>query len=121
MPRADLTIGLRADRLTPYLRADQLRYDTLTTLAAAMAEDPDLRRDLIDRLDELGAVVSGRAREGETDALVGDVEDLAGMGRAEMDLVWADLRQLATESADAVDRLKPTPVRDLPRTERGAA
>jgi hypothetical protein len=42
-------------------------------------------------------------REGaEIDARVADIEDLAGMGRAEMPLTAGDVRQLAEQAAAAV-------------------
>lgn len=119
MPRADLTIRLHIDRITPYLRADEIRTTTLTTLATAMTEDPKLRTDLIDLLDELGAAVTGRTRDGEQDALIGDIEDLADMGRAQMQLTRVELDQLAREAAGAVNTLTP---KGLPsQREAGAA
>jgi hypothetical protein len=105
MPRADLTI--RITGLTTTLRADEIRTDTLTTLAAAMASGSAYRTELINLLDELGQVVTGRAREGEADALIGDLETVAAMGTAEVLLSRADLRQLARESADACNTLTP--------------
>jgi hypothetical protein len=116
MPRADLAVTLTG--LIPTLRADEIRADTITALAKAMANDPAYRTELINLLDELGAVVTGRAREGEQDALIGDIEAVADMGPAEVSLMRADLRQLARESADAVNALTP---KSVPQQTRGAA
>jgi hypothetical protein len=114
--RADLKIGLHADKLTPYLRADGIRYDTLVALAAALMDDPD--NDLINRLHELGHAVTGHPGDGEIDALIGDVEDLADMGRAQMTLTRDELRQLAREAADACNALTPALV---PQQREGGA
>jgi fructoselysine-6-P-deglycase FrlB-like protein len=118
MPRADLTIALHTDRLTPYLRADQIRTDTLTMLATAMAEDPEARRELIDHLDTLGAVLTGRAREGEVDDVIADIEAVADMGRAQVQLTRDELSQLAREAAYACNTLTPATV---PAQVRGEA
>lgn len=85
------------------LRADRIRRDTLTRLAAALREDHD--STLQNALDALvDAVANPRDAEGaEIDALVADIEDLADMGRADMALTDGDLGQLATEAAHAVN------------------
>ena len=118
MPRADLTIRLHSDGLSPYLRADAIRTDTLTTIAAAMAKDHEYRRELINLLDELGAVVTGRAREGEQDALIADIEAVADLDPAVVELTRDELRQLAREAADACNTLAPAVV---PAQVRGEA
>jgi hypothetical protein len=118
MPNADLNITVRGR--TPYLRADIIRRDTILAIAAALRDDPD--NDLLNKLDDLGAVVLGNPSEGELDDLVGDVEDLADMGRAEMRLSRGDLGQLARQSADAVAELSPKRVAELlPRQQERRA
>jgi len=89
----------------PQLRADRIRRDTLTRLAAALREDHDNSvRNALDAL--IDAVDNHRDTEGaEIDELVADIEDLADMGPAAMDLTEADLRQLATDTATALDAL----------------
>jgi|SRR5689334_6069732 len=85
------------------LRADRIRRDTLTRLAAALREDDDSSvQNALDAL--IDAVANPADAEGaEIDALVADIEDLADMGRAEMALTDGDLSQLATEAAHAVN------------------
>lgn len=117
MPRTDLTIGIHTDRITPYLRADTIRYDTLTALAAALTDDPD--NDLINRLHDLGRAITGHPTDGEIDDLIGDIEDLADMGRAQIQLTRDELRQLAHESATASNTLTPAVI--PPQVERGQA
>jgi hypothetical protein len=86
----------------PRLRADRIRRDTLTALAQALREDHD--GSLQDALDALvDAIESPRDSEGaEIDALVADIEDLAGMGRADMPLTPGDVEQLAEQAAAAL-------------------
>lgn len=117
MPSADLTIGLRADRITPYLRGDGFRTSDLVTLAQALYDDP--RNDLLEALRELGRIASANPSDGEIDDLIDDVETIAGMDRAEIDLSRAELDQLAREAAGAVDRLTPKGVPS--QREAGAA
>lgn len=104
----------------PQLRADRIRRDTLVMLAAALREDDDNSvQNALDRL--IDAVGNPRDAEGaEIDALVADIEDLADMGRAVMDLSNGDLRQLAEESAAAVAAMTPV-LRSVPEQEAGAA
>jgi len=82
------------------LRADRIRRDTLTQLAAALAEDHD--SSVQNALDELIDAVAHDAPDVEIDALVQDLEDVADMGRPVMGLSDADVRQLADEAAAAV-------------------
>lgn len=112
----NLTIGITPPALgrPARLRADRIRRDTLTMLAAALREDHD--GSLQNALDALvDAIESPCDSEGaEIDALVADIEDLAGMGRAEMPLSGADVEQLAGQAEEALDAARPTP------TERAA-
>lgn len=100
----NLTIGVAPPALgrPARLRADRIRRDTLTMLAAALREDDD--NSVQNALDALiNAVDNPADAEGaEIDALVADIEDLAGMGRAQIDLTRADLGQLADEAVHAV-------------------
>lgn len=84
------------------LRADRIRRDTLTQLAAALREDHD--GHLQNALDALiDAVDSPHDTEGaEIDALVADIESAARMDTAVMDLTAGDVRQLAGQAADAL-------------------
>jgi hypothetical protein len=113
----NLTIGItpRTAASPARLRADRIRRDTLTMLAAALREDHD--GHLQNALDALVEAVDNPAdSEGaEIDALVGDIEDLADMGRAEMGLTDADVHQLADEAARAV--APAAPVVQLPRQQ----
>jgi len=87
----------------PQLRADRIRRDTLTQLAAALREDHD--NSVQDALDALiDAVDNPRDTEGaELDGLVADIETEARMSPAVMDLSPADVRQLATDTATALE------------------
>jgi DNA primase len=83
------------------LRADRIRRDTLTRLAAALAEDHD--SDVINAIDALVDAMKHDAPDVEVDALVADIEDVADMGRSVMDLAPGDVQQLAMEAAAAVN------------------
>jgi hypothetical protein len=98
----NLNIGITPGAIgrRPQLRADRIRRDGLTMLAAALAEDDD--NSLRNALEELIDAAKHRAPDVEVDALVADIEDLAGMGRAVMDLTPADVEQLADEAVHAV-------------------
>jgi hypothetical protein len=87
---------LGANHLHAVLRVDQIRTDTLASLVAGWA-DPDTRDDVIAALDELAAVVGGVAREGELDAAVEQVEDVAGMESAQVEVQIPDVRRLLAE------------------------
>lgn len=89
------TLGRR-----PRLRADRIRRDTLTQLAAALVEDHD--SDVINALHDLVDAMKHDAPDVEIDALVQDIEDVADMGRPVVGLSDADVRQLADEAAAAV-------------------
>src|SRR5882757_8745135 len=85
----------------PQLRADRIRRDTLTRLAAALREDDD--NSVQNALDALVDAMKHDAPDVEVDALVADIEDLADMGRAVMDLTPGDVQQLAHEAAAAAN------------------
>jgi hypothetical protein len=103
----NLTITAPAMGRPARLRADRIRRDTLTALARALREDHD--GSVQDALDALvDAIESPRDREGaEIDALVADIEDLAGMGRADMPLTPGDVQQLAEQAASALPQPRP--------------
>ena len=82
------------------LRADRIRRDTLTALAFALREaDDNHLQDALDALIDAGP----DAPDVELDALVADIEDLAGMGRADMPLTAGDVAQLAEQAEAALD------------------
>ena len=104
--KPDLSWEIGASHLRGVLRADRIRTDTLTQLVQHWA-DPQSRDDIIDALDELAAIVTGVAREGELDAAVEQVEDMAGMDTAQVEVDSRDVRRLlaeATEVARVVGR-----------------
>ncbi len=107
--RADLAIKTTADGLGATLRADRIRRDTLVQLARALRDDPDNHvRNALDALIDAADRVSPYDAEGaEVDYLVDDIESVAGMGPAVVDLTRGDLQQLARESAEAWTALAP--------------
>jgi hypothetical protein len=111
----NLNLGITPPALgrPPQLRADLIRRDTLTALAGALAEDDD--NSVLNALHDLIDAVKHNAADVEIDALVADVEDLAGMGRAQMPLTPADTQQLFEEAARAV--APDAPVVQLPRQQ----
>lgn len=94
---------LDANHLHGVLRVDAIRNDTLMALVAGWG-DPDTRDQVLDALDELAAVVQGVAREGELDAALEEVEDVAGMETAQVEVQIPDVHRLAAELAE-VDRV----------------
>lgn len=100
------------------LRADRIRCDTLTRLAAALREDHD--NTLQNALDALIDAMGRDCTSAEIGELVGDIEDLADMGRADMALTDTEVRQLAEQANAAVDALPPV-LRSVRDTKRGAA
>jgi hypothetical protein len=79
------------------LRADVIRRDTLTQLAAALREDHT--SEVQNALDALVDAMGHDLRDGEIDKLVADIESVTHMDAAQMDLTDADVQQLATEAA----------------------
>ncbi|MFE0800131.1 hypothetical protein [Streptomyces sp. NPDC058812] len=118
-----LSFEPRSDWLAGYLRADQIRTDTLVQLVAKWA-DPDARDDVLDALDALAAVVQGTAREGELDAAVEGVEDAASMDTARVELDAFTVRRLTTELeplARKLSRFNPQGIVPAPREGRWTA
>lgn len=99
------------------LRADRIRRDTLTTLAAALVEDDD--SSVQNALDALVDAVKHDAPDHEIDELCADIEDLADMGRASVPLTEADVRQLAAQATAALPAARP--VTALPQQNRRAS
>lgn len=97
------SVSLGADHLHAVLRVDEIRTDTLVQLVAHWG-DPDARDEILDALDELAAVVSGVAREGELDAAVEQVEDVAGMDTAQVQVQIPDVRRLLAELTEVERR-----------------
>lgn len=91
-----LSFELGSNRLHGVLRADQIRTDTLMQLVQHWA-DPTSRDDILDALDELAAIVTGVAREGELDAAIEQIEDVAGMDTAQVEVQMPDVRRLLAE------------------------
>lgn len=111
----NLTVGITPPALArpTTLRADRIRRDTLTALAGALAEDDD--NTVLNALHELVDAVKQGAADVEIDALVADVEDTSGMGRAQIPLTAADVRQLFEQAARALPA--PAAVVELPRQQ----
>ncbi|MEU7416763.1 hypothetical protein [Streptomyces antibioticus] len=98
-----LSFNTGANALHGVLRVDQIRNETLIQLVAQWS-DPDTRDAVLDALDELAAVVGGVAREGELDAALDEVEDVAGMDTAQVEVTMPDLRRLLAELTEVVRR-----------------
>ncbi|MFE1192865.1 hypothetical protein ACFW6E_08700 [Streptomyces olivaceoviridis] len=116
-----MSFALGANHLHAVLRVDQIRNDTLIQLVQHWA-DPDSRDDILDALDELAAVVQGIAREGELDAAIEQVEDVAGMDTAQIEVPTLDARRLHDELS-AVNRVldRFNPQRLVPTSREGGA
>ncbi|MFE1205699.1 hypothetical protein ACFW5V_28845 [Streptomyces sp. NPDC058762] len=118
-----LSFSLRDDWLKGQLRGDQFRTDTLVQLVAGWG-DPDARDEVIEALDALAAVVQGTAREGELDAAVEAVEDVASMDTVRLELDAFTVRRLAGELAgvqEKVCRFNPNGTVPAPREGRWTA
>ncbi|MBD9723507.1 hypothetical protein [Streptomyces caniscabiei] len=101
--KPELSFDLGANHLHGVARFDQVRTDTLVQLVQSWAEPKD-RDAIIDALDELAEVVCGVRREGELDAAVAQVEDVAGMDTAQVEVNAFDVRRLLAELT-AVERV----------------
>lgn len=118
-----MSFALGSNHLHGVARFDQIRNDTLMQLVAQWA-DPDTRGDVLDALDELAAVVQGIAREGELDAALEQVEDVAGMETAQFEVSIPDARRLLAELTEVnrvLSRFNPTALVPSQRREGGAA
>ena len=104
--KPDLSWEIGANHLHGVLRADQIRTDSFVQLVQHW-RDPQSRDDIIAALDELADVVHSVRREGELDAAMENVEDVAGMDTAQVEVGSHDVRRLlaeATEVARVVGR-----------------
>lgn len=101
--KPEMSFELGANHLHGVGRFDGIRTDTLVQLVQHWA-DPQSRDDIIDALDELAAIVSGPRREGELDAAIAQVEDVAGMDTAQVEVNAFDVRRLLGELT-AVERV----------------
>lgn len=118
-PNPELSFELRSDHLAGYLRVDQIRTDTLVQLVAGWA-DPDTRDEVLDALDALSAVVHGTAREGELDAAVEEVEGVASMDTARIEIDASVSRRLLSELMRVSGSLSRfNPLRRVPRQSEG--
>lgn len=98
-----LSVRVDATWLTGILRVDQIRHDTLVSLAVAWGNDEG-REDLILQLDALAEAVCS-PREGELDHLVTAVEDAAAMDDAETRIDLHTLLRLRAELDVVITKL----------------
>lgn len=94
--KPSLSFETGANHLHGILRVDQIRNDTLMQLVQHWSEPRD-RDAIIDALDELADVVHSVRREGELDAALENVEDVASMDTAQVEVGMADVRRLLGE------------------------
>lgn len=94
--KPDLSWEIGANHLHGVLRADQIRTDSFVQLVQHW-RDPQSRDDIIAALDELSDVVHSVRREGELDAAVENIEDVAGMDTAQVEVGSRDVRRLLAE------------------------
>ncbi|MFJ8538107.1 hypothetical protein [Streptomyces sp. NPDC093591] len=91
-----LSFELGANHLHSVLRVDAIRAETLMQLVAGWAE-PKTRDEVLDALDELASVVQGVRRDGELDAALEQVEDVACMDTAQVEVSIPDTRRMLAE------------------------
>lgn len=94
--KPDLSFEIGANHLHGVLRADQIRTDSFVQLVQHW-RDPQSRDDIIAALDELADVVHSVRREGELDAALENIEDVAGMDTAQIEVGSHDVRRLLAE------------------------
>lgn len=116
MTNENLTIAPATAASSARLRAVGIRTADLIQIGRIFAEGDDRTRLLINALEDLGTIANGTAREGELDAALEDVAELARLDDAAMDLTPSDVRQLAEQANAALPAL-----RAVPDAERGAA
>lgn len=117
--KPDLSFEVGSNHLHAVLRVDQIRTDTLVQLVQHWA-DPDSRDQILDALDELAAVANGPRREGELDAAIEEVEDVAGMDTAHIEVRGHDITRLLAELTTVARQVSRFARRALPG-QRGAA
>ena len=101
--KPDLSWEIGANHLHGVLRSDQIRNDTLVQLVHHWREPKD-RDASIAALDELADVVHSVRCEGELDAALENVEDVAAMDTAHIEVDSHDVRRLLAEATE-VDRV----------------
>lgn len=118
----DLSFELRSDHLKGYLRVDRIRTDSLTQLVDKW-EDPDVRDDVIAALDHLADVMKGARREGELDAAIEEIEGVASMDTARIEIdgrtagrLWNELGGVAKK----LRRFNPAPLAPWQRDRRAS-
>ena len=84
------------------LKATGVLTAALIQIGRTLAEGDDGARLLIDALEDLGQLATSNRRDGELDAALDDVAELAHLDDAVMDLTAADVRQLFEQAARAV-------------------
>lgn len=99
-----MSFSLGANGLHGVARFDGIRTDTLVQLVQHWQGDPQSREDAINALDELAEIVAGVRREGELDAAIEQVEDVAGMDTAQLEVDSFGVRRLLAELT-AVERV----------------
>lgn len=112
-----MSFSLGANHLHALGRFDDIRTDTLVQLVQHWQGDPQSREDVIAALDELAELVASVRREGELDAAVEQVEDMAGMDTAQVEVGMHDVRRLLAELT-AVERVTS---RFNPQASEGAS
>lgn len=91
-----LSFEIGSNHLHGVLRVDQIRTDTLVQLVQHWQEPRD-RDAIIAALDELSDVVHSPRMEGELDAALENVEDVASMDTAQVEVGMHDVRRLLGE------------------------
>lgn len=114
--KPDLSWEIGVNHLHGVLRADQIRTDSFVQLVQHW-RDPQSRDDIIAALDELADVVHSVRREGELDAALDNVEDVAAMDTAHIEVDSHDVRRLLAEVKE-VDRVTGR-FRQEPKREAG--
>lgn len=91
-----LSFEVGANHLHGVVRVDQIRNETLVQLVQHWQEPRD-RDAIIAALDELADVVHSPRMEGELDAALENVEDVASMDTAQVEVGMHDVRRLLGE------------------------
>lgn len=116
-----LSFETGANHLHGVLRVDAIRNDTMVQLVQHW-QDPTARDEIIAALDELSDTVHSVRREGELDAALSQVEDVACMDTAQVEVSMRDVKRLFQELAEVSRRLaRFNPTRFLPGQRDGGA
>ncbi|MFK0124942.1 hypothetical protein ACIQSP_16700 [Streptomyces nigra] len=117
--KPSLSFETGANHLHAVLRVDAIRSNTLVHLVQHWP-NPDDRDAIIAALDELSDVAHGVAREGELDAAIEQVEDVAAMDTAQVEVSIPDVRRLLGELTAVARRVLRFRRSSVPG-QRGAA